>query len=141
MIFKNLRGNIPQPLAASVKTKIISKHEIYSCRNIWIDHDGWCFFSSIFLLADEYIGMFRREVLDKDIRGRTIDYGAENFNGLVFSIDIPDDHTTTESKYTINYLEFQEGSQSDVPQSMNVNVILGGDGTNTRVAKTMAAGQ
>jgi len=93
------------------------------------------------LQADEYIGMCRREVLDKYIRDRAIDYGAEIINGLVSSIDIPDDHKTTESQYTINYLEFQEGSRSGVPQSMNVDVIVGGDGANSRVAKAMDAGQ
>ena len=39
--------------------------------------------------------MFRREVLDKYIRDRAFDYGAEFFNGLVSSIDILDDHKTT----------------------------------------------
>ena len=134
------RGNIPQPSTASANTQIISKDEIYSRRNIWIDHDIWCLFPSIFLLADEYIRMFRCEVLDKYTRDRTIDYGAEIVNDLVSSIDISDNHRTTKSQYTINYLEFQEGSQSRVPQSMNFNVILGGDGANFRVVKAMATG-
>ena len=64
---QDLRGNISQPSTASVNTQIMSKNEIYSCRNVWIDHDGWSLFPSIFLLADEYIGMFRCEVLDKYI--------------------------------------------------------------------------
>jgi len=93
------------------------------------------------LQSDEYIGMCRREVLDKYIRDRAIDYGAEIVNGLVSSIDIPDDHKTSESQYTVNYLEFQEGSRSGVPKSMNVDVIVGGDGANSRVAKAMDAGQ
>lgn len=93
------------------------------------------------LQADEYIGMCRREVLDKYIRDRAIDYGAEIVNGLVSSIDIPDNHKTTESQYTINYLEFQEGSRSGVPKSMGVDVIVGADGANSRVAKAMDAGQ
>jgi len=93
------------------------------------------------LQADEYIGMCRREVLDKYIRDRAIDYGADIVNGLVSSIDIPDDHKTSESQYTVNYLEFEEGSRSGVPKSMNVDVIVGGDGANSRVAKAMDAGQ
>jgi len=93
------------------------------------------------LQPDEYIGMCRREVMDKYLRDRAIDFGAECVNGLVSSIDIPDNHITAESQYTINYLEFQEGSRSGVPKSMDVDVIVGGDGANSRVAKAMDAGQ
>ena len=84
--------------------------------------------------------MFRREVLDKYIRDHTIDSGAKIVNILVSSIDIQDDHKTTESQYTINCLEFQEVSQSGVPQSMNINVILSGEGANSKVAKAIDAG-
>jgi len=93
------------------------------------------------LQADEYIGMCRREVMDKYLRDRAIDYGADIVNGLVSSIDVPDDHKTSESQYNINYLEFEEGSRSGVPKSMNVDVIIGADGANSRVAKAMDAGQ
>jgi len=93
------------------------------------------------LQPDEYIGMCRREVMDKYLRDRAIDFGAECVNGLVSSIDIPDNHITAESQYTINYLEFQEGSRSGVPKSMDVDVIVGGDGANSRVAKAMDAGK
>merc|ERR1712115_542103 len=79
--------------------------------------------------------------MDKYLRDRAIDFGAECVNGLVSSIDIPDNHKTAESQYTINYLEFQEGSRSGVPKSMDVDVIVGGDGANSRVAKAMDAGQ
>ena len=82
------------------------------------------------LQPDEYIGMCRREVLDKYIRDRAVEYGAECVNGLVSSIDIPADHKTSESQYTINYLEFSEGSRSGVPNSMDVGLIIDGDGTN-----------
>merc|ERR1712161_50777 len=93
------------------------------------------------LQPDEYIGMCRREVMDKYLRDRAIDYGADIVNGLVSSIDVPDDHKTSESQYTVNYLEFEEGSRSGVPKSMNVDVIVGGDGANSRVAKAMDAGK
>ena len=85
--------------------------------------------------------MCRREIMDKYLRDRAIDFGAECENGLFSSIDIPDNHITAESQYTINYLEFQEGSRSGVPKSMDVDVIVGGDGANSRVAKAMDAGQ
>merc|ERR1712160_166323 len=93
------------------------------------------------LQPDEYIGMCRREVMDKYLRDRAIDFGAECVNGLVSSIDIPDNHKTSESQYTINYLEFQEGSKSGTPAEMEVDMVIGSDGANSRVAKAMDAGE
>jgi len=93
------------------------------------------------LQPDEYIGMCRREILDKYIRDRAIEYGAEIVNGLVSSIDIPADHKTSDSKYTINYLAFEEGSAAGTASKMDVDVIVGADGANSRVAKAMDAGQ
>jgi len=72
------------------------------------------------LKPDEYIGMCRREIMDKFLRDRAIDLGAECVNGLVTSIDVPADHKVSESQYTINYQEFQEGSSTGVPKSMKV---------------------
>jgi geranylgeranyl reductase len=93
------------------------------------------------LQPDEYIGMCRREILDKYLRDRAFGYGAECVNGLVTSIDVPEDHKTTEKQYTINYQEYQEGSSAGVPKTMNVDLIIGADGANSRVAKSMDAGQ
>jgi geranylgeranyl reductase len=92
------------------------------------------------LKPDEYIGMCRREIMDKFLRDRAIDLGAECVNGLVTSIDVPADHKVSESQYTINYQEFQEGSSTGVPKSMKVDLIVGADGANSRVAKAMDAG-
>jgi len=93
------------------------------------------------LKADEYIGMCRREIMDKFLRDRAIELGAESVNGLVTSINVPADHKVSESQYTINYQEFQEGSSAGVAKSMNVDLIIGADGANSRVAKAMDAGQ
>jgi geranylgeranyl reductase len=93
------------------------------------------------LQPDEYIGMCRREILDKYLRDRAIEYGAECVNGLVTSIDVPADHKTSENQYTIHYQEFQEGSSAGVAKTMNVDLIVGADGANSRVAKAMDAGQ
>eukprot|EP00591_Stephanopyxis_turris_P007487 CAMPEP_0195510544 /NCGR_PEP_ID=MMETSP0794_2-20130614/3152_1 /TAXON_ID=515487 /ORGANISM="Stephanopyxis turris, Strain CCMP 815" /LENGTH=467 /DNA_ID=CAMNT_0040637975 /DNA_START=65 /DNA_END=1468 /DNA_ORIENTATION=- len=93
------------------------------------------------LKPDEYIGMCRREIMDKFLRDRAIEYGAECVNGLVTSIDVPSDHKTNEEQYTINYQEFTEGKSVGVPKSMKVDLIVGGDGANSRVAKAMDAGQ
>jgi geranylgeranyl reductase len=94
------------------------------------------------LKPDEYIGMCRREILDKYLRDRAIEYGAECVNGLVTSVDVPEDHKTNpESRYTIHYQEFTEGSSAGTPKTMDVDLIVGADGANSRVAKAMDAGQ
>jgi len=93
------------------------------------------------LQPDEYIGMCRREVMDKFLRDRAIEYGAVPINGLVTSIDVPADHKENpESQYTINYQKYEAG-KSGTKESMNVDLIIGGDGANSRVAKAMDAGQ
>lgn len=93
------------------------------------------------LKPDEYIGMTRREILDKYLRDRAFEYGAQCVNGLVTSIDIPADHKTSETPYTIHYQEYQDGSSAGVSKSMEVDLIVGADGANSRVAKAMDAGQ
>ena len=86
------------------------------------------------LKPDEYIGMCRREILDKYLRDRAIEYGAECVNGLVTTVDVPEDHKTNpESRYTIHYQEFTEGSSAGVPKTMDVDLIVGADGANSRV--------
>jgi len=92
------------------------------------------------LQPDEYIGMCRREIMDKFLRDRAIEYGAECVNGLVTSIDVPADHKTSESQYTINYQAFDGKSAAGVAKSMDVDLIVGADGANSRVAKAMDAG-
>jgi geranylgeranyl reductase len=92
------------------------------------------------LQPDEFIGMCRREIFDKYLRDRAIEYGAEVVNGLVTSIDVPKDHKVSENKYTINYQEYVDGSSAGVAKSMEVDLIVGADGANSRVAKAMDAG-
>jgi len=92
------------------------------------------------LQPNEYIGMCRREIMDTFLRERAIEYGAEIVNGLVTSIDIPADHKTSESPYTIKYQKFEEGSSAGVASQMDVDLIVGADGANSRVAKAMDAG-
>jgi geranylgeranyl reductase len=93
------------------------------------------------LKPDEYIGMCRREILDGYIRDRAFERGAKCVNGLVTSIDIPADHKTSDSQYKIHFQEYQPGSSKGVPNTMDVDLIVGADGANSRVAKAMDAGQ
>ena len=94
------------------------------------------------LKPDEYIGMCRREILDTYLRDRAIEYGAEVVNGLVTAIDVPADHRENpNSRYTLKYQEFQPGKSVGTPGEMEVDLIVGADGANSRVAKAMDAGQ
>jgi len=94
------------------------------------------------LQPNEYIGMCRREIMDKFLRDRAISYGAEPINALVTAIDVPADHVENQdAKYNIKYSEFVEGSRTGTAKEMMVDLIVGADGANSRVAKAMDAGE
>mmetsp|Transcript_13677 Transcript_13677/g.38505 ORF Transcript_13677/g.38505 Transcript_13677/m.38505 type:complete len:467 (+) Transcript_13677:64-1464(+) len=93
------------------------------------------------LQPDEYIGMCRREIMDKYLRDRAIEYGAEPINGLVTKINVPADHKSSESQYTLYYQKFEEGKSSGTASEMKVDMVIGADGANSRVAKAMDAGE
>jgi geranylgeranyl reductase len=94
------------------------------------------------LKPNEYIGMTRREVLDGYLRDRAVSKGVKAYNALVMSIDMPKTET---GPYTLNYnLYAEEGSKNKtgvgVKKSLEVDVIIGADGANSRVAKEIDAG-
>eukprot|EP00520_Triparma_pacifica_P006810 CAMPEP_0118631948 /NCGR_PEP_ID=MMETSP0785-20121206/179_1 /TAXON_ID=91992 /ORGANISM="Bolidomonas pacifica, Strain CCMP 1866" /LENGTH=457 /DNA_ID=CAMNT_0006522677 /DNA_START=31 /DNA_END=1404 /DNA_ORIENTATION=- len=94
------------------------------------------------LKADEYIGMCRREILDGYLRDRAVEFGAKPINALVTAIDVPSDHKVNkDSQYNIHYQEFTPGSSVGTPKDMKVDLIVGADGANSRVAKAMDAGE
>jgi len=93
------------------------------------------------LKPNEYIGMCRREIMDKYLRDRAIEYGSEIINGLVTSIQVPEDHKVSEVPYTINFQEFSANSSAGVAKSREFDLIIGADGANSRVAKAMDAGE
>ena len=87
--------------------------------------------------SDEYIGMCRREVLDAFLRNRAASLGAHLINGLVQSIDTG---TNRQGPYTLHYSDFSSGSLTGDIKTLEVDVIIGADGANSRVAKAMDAG-
>jgi geranylgeranyl reductase len=86
---------------------------------------------------DEYIGMCRREVLDAFLRNRAADLGAHLVNGLVTRIDTGADR---QGPYTLTYSDYSSGEATGETRSLEVDLIIGADGANSRVAKAMDAG-
>jgi geranylgeranyl reductase len=87
---------------------------------------------------EEYIGMCRREVMDKYMRNRAEELGTNIINGLVTNIDIGTDPDKL-GPYTITYSDYENGGKGK-KNSIEVDVIIGADGANSRVAEAMDAG-
>ncbi len=86
---------------------------------------------------EEYIGMCRREILDGFLRDRANKLGATLINGTVHKLDIPANST---DPYTIHYADHSNGSLEGVTKTLKVDLVIGADGANSRVAKDMNAG-
>lgn len=86
---------------------------------------------------NEYIGMCRREVLDSYLRNRAAKLGANLINATVSKLDIPTDRT---QPYTIHYIDHSEGGARGVAKNLKVDLIVGADGANSRIAKEIDAG-
>lgn len=87
--------------------------------------------------AHEYIGMCRREVLDGFLRDRAASLGAKLINGTVHKLDIPGNNT---DPYTLHYADHSDGSAMGVQKTLKVDLVIGADGANSRVAKAIDAG-
>ncbi len=87
--------------------------------------------------ADEYIGMCRREVLDGFLRDRAAKLGANLINGTMFQLDIP---TNNQNPYTLHYADHSDGQVEGTIKTLQVDLVIGADGANSRVAKAMDAG-
>jgi geranylgeranyl reductase len=85
----------------------------------------------------EYIGMCRREVLDGFMRDRAAKLGAKLINGTVHKLEIP---TKDSDPYTLHYADHSDGSLEGTPKTLKVDVVIGADGANSRVAKAIDAG-
>jgi geranylgeranyl reductase len=89
------------------------------------------------LKDDEYIGMCRREVMDGFLRDRAAQHGAKLINGTVHTLEIP---TTETGAYTLHYTEHREDGLVGDNKSLQVDLVIGADGANSRVAKAIKAG-
>ncbi len=89
------------------------------------------------LKDDEYIGMCRREVLDGFLRDRAAKLGANLINGTMYQLDIPKNDT---DPYTLHYADHSNGTSQGEMKSLQVDLVIGADGANSRVAKAIDAG-
>jgi geranylgeranyl reductase len=89
------------------------------------------------LKDDEYIGMCRREVLDGFLRDRAAQKGAILINGTVHKLEIPGNDR---EPYTIHYADHSNGSLTGVNKTLKVDLVIGADGANSRVARAIDAG-
>ena len=87
--------------------------------------------------AHEYIGMCRREVLDGFLRDRAASLGAKLINGTVHTLDIPSNNT---DPYVLHYADHSDGSALGIQKTLKVDLVIGADGANSRVAKAIDAG-
>ncbi|CAI9261628.1 unnamed protein product [Lactuca saligna] len=90
------------------------------------------------LKPHEYIGMVRREVLDAYLRDRAATSGATIINGLFVKMDKPQEKN---APYVLHYNAYngKTGSTGE-RMSIEVDAIIGADGANSRVAKSIEAG-
>lgn len=92
------------------------------------------------LKDDEFIGMVRREVLDDFLRQRAKKNGATLINGLFLGMTMPQKKG---EPYVLTYNDY-EGEEGNArkgeKKTLEVDVVVGADGANSRVAKDIEAG-
>jgi geranylgeranyl reductase len=89
----------------------------------------------------EFIGMVRREVMDDFLRERAKENGATLINGLFTTMTMPQGK---DEPYVLTYNSYEgaEGTSSRKGEktTLEVDVVIGADGANSRVAKEIGAG-
>lgn len=89
------------------------------------------------LKEDEYIGMCRREVLDGFLRDRAAKLGTTVINGTLHKLEIP---TNDKDPYILHYADHSSGSLEGENKTLKVDLVVGADGANSRVARAIDAG-
>lgn len=91
------------------------------------------------LKPHEYIGMVRREVLDAYLRERAEQNGATVINGLFLRMNKP---AGPGQPYVLHYTKYGGGGggAAGVASTLEVDAVIGADGANSRVAKSIGAG-
>lgn len=90
------------------------------------------------LKPHEYIGMVRREILDAYLRDRASSSGATVINGLFLKMDIPKSRT---EPYVLHYTDYDgKTGGAGEKKTLEVDAVIGADGANSRVAKSINAG-
>ncbi|XP_059303614.1 geranylgeranyl diphosphate reductase, chloroplastic [Lycium ferocissimum] len=90
------------------------------------------------LKPHEYIGMVRREVLDAYLRERAAEAGASVLNGLFLKMDMPKE---ANSPYVLHYTAYDSKTNgAGEKRTLEVDAVIGADGANSRVAKSINAG-
>lgn len=81
--------------------------------------------------------MCRREVLDGFLRQRAAERGAHLINGTVNKLELA---RGTSDPYTLHYADLSEGGPEGVMKTLQVDLVIGADGANSRIAKEIDAG-
>ncbi|MEM6836622.1 MAG: geranylgeranyl reductase [Cyanobacteria bacterium P01_C01_bin.120] len=108
----------------------VRKMKMISPSNIEVDIGGT-------LKPDEYIGMCRREILDGFLRDRAAQSGAQLINGTMQKLELPQ---TDSEPYTLHYTQASPDGSGSNSKTLQVDVVIGADGANSRVAKAIDAG-
>ncbi|DBB09362.1 TPA: hypothetical protein ACH3X3_007939 [Trebouxia sp. C0006] len=90
------------------------------------------------LSETEYIGMCRREVMDDFLRQRAKKNGAKVINSLFMKFERPQGE---DGPYKLHFNNYDAGGKVGKPDSIEVDVVIGADGANSRVAKEIDAGE
>ncbi|CAI0397340.1 unnamed protein product [Linum tenue] len=103
----------------------VTRMKIVSPSNLTVD------FGSKTLKPHEYIPMLRREVLDSFLRSRAESAGAQLVPALVTRLDVP---SSAAEPYLIHH------NLNGQIRTLAVDAVVGADGANSRVAKSINAG-
>jgi geranylgeranyl diphosphate/geranylgeranyl-bacteriochlorophyllide a reductase len=117
-------------LPAHIIDRKVRKMKMISPSNIEVNIGGT-------LKDEEYIGMCRREVMDGFMRDRAASLGAKLVNGTVNRLEIPR-HST--DPYVLHYADLSNGTPEGEMKSLEVDLVIGADGANSRIAKEIDAG-